>query len=215
MSSAAAVRAFSVASDVSRSASARASASACSASVFSASASLVASPTSRAISDLAVRVRCSFCDSAAGQPLDRGLLRLGEDLLGLQSGLAQLRLGLLHALLGGPVQLGGLLPGLLGLRVRRRTQLLGVAGGLLRLVGRGVEQPLGVLAGAQQDRLGLGAGGLRLGAEPLPGLVREPDGLRAGGGQGLLGLGPRLVEQPHGPGTRSGPAAARPRRRSR
>ena len=48
-----------------------------------ASASLVASLTSRATSSLAVRVRCSLADSALDEPLRRGLLRLGEHLLGL------------------------------------------------------------------------------------------------------------------------------------
>ena len=77
------------------------------------------------------------------------------------------------------------------------------------------EQPLGVRAGAAQQLLGLGAGRLGLGLQPLAGLVGDPLGLGAGGGQRLLGLGAGLVQQPAGLRLGAGAQLLGPARRSR
>jgi hypothetical protein len=71
-----------------------------------------------------------------------------------------------------------------------------VGRGLLGLYGRRVQQPLGIRAGPPQDRLRLRAGQFRLVAKPLPGLLRQPLRLGAGGRERLLRLGARLLKQP-------------------
>ena len=198
VSSAVRLRAFSSASATIFSAAALASATTCSASALVASASLVASLTSRATCSLAVRVRCSFADSALESALAAASFASARTFsASARASRSAVSASLMRC---SAARLSSVRLAARAVRLGRgRTaQLLGVVGGLLGLRRRRVQQPLGVRAGPAQQRLGLGARLLGVALQPLTGLGGDPLGLRAGGGQGLLGLGTGLVEEPAG-----------------